>query len=101
MEFVNEASGLESYYFIDKANKGDGGVVFTISIWTKDDWIINGPLSIEIGQIFKIGEDGDKVFSISRPGDVEYNLNDEKLTAEYSSMADQVNKIRTTFKLKN
>ena len=32
-----------SYNFIDKANKGYGGVIFTITIWTKEDWLKNGP----------------------------------------------------------
>jgi hypothetical protein len=100
-DIVNEASGTDNYNFIDKANKGYGGVVFTISIWTKDEWNKNGPSAIEIGQIYKIGEDGDEVFTLSRPGDVEYDPHDEKLTAEYSSMSDQTNKIKTTFKLNN
>jgi hypothetical protein len=98
---VDEASGTDNYQFIDKANKGWGGVIFTISIWTKEDWLKKGPTAIEIGQIYKIGEDGDKVFTLSRPGDVEYDPHDEKLTAEYSSMSDQTNKIKTTFKLNN
>jgi hypothetical protein len=101
VETLNEASGTENINFIDKVNKGHGGVVFTIHIWTRMDWIENGPSAVGIGKMYKIGEVGDKVFTLSRPGDVEYDLNDQKLTAEYASMADQVNKIRTTFKLKN
>jgi hypothetical protein len=97
----SEAWSPDSYNFIDKANKGYGGVIFTITIWTKEDWIKNGPSLIEVGQIYKIGEDGDKVFTLSPPGDVEYDPHDEKLTAEYSSMADHINTIKTTFKLKN
>ena len=101
MDIVNEAMGTDNYNFIDKANKGWGGVVFTISIWTKDDWIKNGPTAIGIGRIYKIGEDEDKVLTLSPPGDVEYDPQDEKLTAEYSSMADHINTIKTTFKLNN
>jgi hypothetical protein len=102
-DIVSEASGTDNYHFIDKANKekGWGGVIFTISIWSKEDWIKNGPTEMGIGQIYKIGEDGDKVFTLSPPGDVEYDVHDEKLKAEYSSMWDQVNKIKTTFKLNN
>jgi hypothetical protein len=100
-DFFNEASGTDNYHFIDKANKGWGGVIFTITIWTKDEWNKYGPSAIEVGQIYKIGEDGDKVFTLSPPGDVEYDPHDEKLKAEYSSMSDQINKIKTTFKPKN
>jgi hypothetical protein len=100
-DFFNEASGTDNYHFIDKANKGWGGVIFTITIWTKDEWNKYGPSAIEVGQIYKIGEDGDKVFTLSPPGDVEYDPHDEKLKAEYSSMSDQINKIKTTFKLNN
>ncbi|GGA14956.1 hypothetical protein GCM10008018_69800 [Paenibacillus marchantiophytorum] len=91
----------DSYNFIDKANKGYGGVIFTITIWTKEDWIKNGPSLIVVGQIYKIGEDGDKVFTLAPPGDVEYNPHDEMLKAEFFSMYDHINTIKTTFKLKN
>jgi len=90
-----------SYNFIDKANKGYGGVIFTITIWSKEDWINNGPSLIGVGQIYKIGEDGDKVFTLAPPGDVEYNPHDEMLKAEFFSMYDHINTIKTTFKLKN
>jgi hypothetical protein len=102
-EMVSESEALssDSYNFIDKANKGYGGVIFTITIWTKEDWIKNGPSLIEVGQIYKIGEDGDKVFTLAPPGDVEYNPHDEMLKAEFYSMYDHINTIKTTFKLKN
>jgi hypothetical protein len=101
MDTVDEASGINSYRFIDKANKEYGGVIFAVSIWTKEDWIKKGPSAVEVGQIYKIGEDEDKVFLLIPPGDVEYDNHDEKLTAEYASMWDHINTIRTTFKLKN
>jgi hypothetical protein len=103
VDTVSPSSNIESFGFIDKANKeaGWGGFVFSVSVWTKEDWIKNGPSAIEVGQIYKIGEDGDKVFTLSRPGDVEYDVHDEKLKAEYSSISDQTNKIKTTFKLNN
>ncbi|TXK71913.1 stalk domain-containing protein [Paenibacillus sp. N3.4] len=102
-EVVNRITeaGTEYLNFIDKANNGYGGVVFTISIWMKDDWIENGPSVREVGQIYKIGEKDDKVFTLSPPGDVEYDPNDEKLTMEYASMSDHINNIKTTFKLIN
>ncbi|MDB5055615.1 MAG: hypothetical protein JWM44_3665, partial [Bacilli bacterium] len=34
-------------------------------------------------------------------GDVNYDPNDHNLTAEYQSMWNHVNKIKTTFRLKN
>lgn len=101
VDTVSSSSIFESFGFIDKANKRYGGMIFSISVWTKEDWIKNGPSAIEVGQIYKIGEDGDKVFILSPPGDVEYDVHDEKLKAEYLSMSDQINKIKTSFKLNN
>lgn len=101
VDTVSSSSIFESFGFIDKANKRYGGMIFSISVWTKEDWIKNGPSAIEVGQIYKIGEDGDKVFTLSPPGDVEYDVHDEKLKAEYLSMSDQINKIKTSFKLNN
>lgn len=100
-EKVIESEGFraDNYNFIDKANKGYGGVVFTITVWTKEDWLKNGPSLIGVGQIYKIGEDGDKVFTLAPPGDVEYNPHDEMLKAEFFSMYDHINTIKTTFKL--
>ncbi|WP_261305969.1 copper amine oxidase N-terminal domain-containing protein [Paenibacillus andongensis] len=101
VDTVSSSSIFESFGFIDKANIRYGGMIFSISVWTKEDWIKNGPSAIEVGQIYKIGEDGDKVFTLSPPGDVEYDVHDEKLKAEYLSMSDQINKIKTSFKLNN
>jgi hypothetical protein len=101
VEAVNEVSGTERLDFIDTANKEYAGVIFSILIWSKEDWKINSPSMIEIGQIYKIGEDGNKVFTLNPPGDVNYNPNDAELTATYQSMSKQINQIRTTFKLIN
>jgi hypothetical protein len=98
---VSSSSSFEIIGFIDTANKGFGGMIFTISVWTKEDWIKNGPSAIEVGQTYIIGEAGDKIFTISPPGDVEYDVHDEKLKAEYLSMSDHINKIKTSFKLNN
>lgn len=103
VDTVSPSSIFESFGFFDKANKeaGWGGLVFSISVWTKEDWIKNGPSAIGVGQIYKIGEAGDKVFTLAPPGDVEYNPHDEMLKAEFFSMYDHINTIKTTFKLKN
>jgi hypothetical protein len=94
---------MESIDFIDIANKGAGwgGVLFTIQIWSKDKWSTDGVIAKQNIQISKIGEKGDKIFSLSTPSDVNYNVNDEKLKAEYASMWDHINTIKTTFKIKN
>jgi hypothetical protein len=103
VDTVFEASNMESIDFIDIANKGAGwgGVLFTIQIWSKDKWSTDGVIAKQNIQISKIGEKGDKIFSLSTPSDVNYNVNDEKLKAEYASMWDHINTIKTTFKIKN
>ncbi|WP_442600611.1 stalk domain-containing protein [Paenibacillus sp. KN14-4R] len=101
---ISKASGslVGNINFIDKANKSvGGGVIFSISVWTKADWLTNGPDAMGIGYMHKIGEQGDKVFTISTPGDVQYDPSDSKLTEEYLAMSAYVNTIRTSFKLTN
>ncbi|WP_282936144.1 stalk domain-containing protein [Paenibacillus sp. RC67] len=97
VEATDEASKFESISFIDIANKEYGGVVFSIGIWSKEDWSQKGQTAMEVGHISKIGERGDKVFTISTPGDVQYDPHNEKLTAEYTSMLHYVNTIKTSF----
>lgn len=91
--------GANIINFIDIANKGEGGVLFTIHIWSKDKWSTDGLIAKQNIQISKIGEKDDKVFLLSTPSDVNYNVNDEKLKAEYASMWDHINTIKTTFKI--
>jgi hypothetical protein len=103
VDTVIEAPNIENIDFINIANKdaGSGGVLFTIQIWSKDKWSTVGEEAKKHIQISKIGEKGDKIFSLSTPSDVNYNVNDEKLKAEYASMWDRINTIKTTFKIKN
>ena len=42
-ELVDESMQHANYQFINKANKEYGGIVFTISVWTKEIWLENGP----------------------------------------------------------
>ncbi|CAN7483863.1 stalk domain-containing protein [Paenibacillus sp. LjRoot153] len=96
-ERKDEESERLNFLFINKANKAFGGVLFSISVWTKEDWLANGSTTKGIGQLYKLGEDADHVFLLFPPGDVEYNPHDEKLTAEFISMTDQISKIRRSF----
>ncbi|CAN7535889.1 stalk domain-containing protein [Paenibacillus sp. LjRoot56] len=98
VERKDDESERVNYLFINKANKAFGGVIFSISIWSKGDWLANGATTKGIGQVYKLGEDADQVFLLFPPGDVEYNPHDEKLTAEFRAMTDQISKIRTSFK---
>lgn len=98
-ERVDEVSQRASFLFFDKANKEYGGVLFSISVWMKEDWAQNGPTTQGITQVYKLGEDADRVFVLFPPGDVEYNVQDEKLTASYLAMTDQISKIRRSFRI--
>ncbi|MDB5054812.1 MAG: Copper amine oxidase N-terminal protein [Bacilli bacterium] len=95
--------GTDFINFIDKANKdaGWGGLLFTIQEWSKERWNTDGVEEAKNYQISKIGENGDKIFTLSTPSDVNYNVNDEKMKAEYASMWSHINTIKTTFKIKN
>ncbi|CAH1203749.1 hypothetical protein PAECIP111891_02413 [Paenibacillus allorhizoplanae] len=98
VEQKDEESERNNFLFINQANKAFGGVIFSISIWSKGDWLATGATTKGIGQVYKLGEDADHVFLLFPPGDVEYNPNDEKLTAEFHAMVDQISEIRTSFK---
>ncbi|MDR6552659.1 stalk domain-containing protein [Paenibacillus qinlingensis] len=98
-ERLDEASERVNFLFIHKANSAFGGVVFSISVWTKEDWLANGPTAKGVGQLYKIREDEKHVFLLIPPGDVEYNPHDDTLKAEFKAMTDQISKIRTSFKL--
>ncbi|MEK4511160.1 hypothetical protein EJP82_02550 [Paenibacillus anaericanus] len=93
-------SGKENIDFIDKANHEFGGVVFTIQVWPKAKWNADGKTTAEMVPLFKIGEKGDQVFTLTTPTDVQYDLNDVKLSEEYKNMHDYINTIKTSFKLK-
>ncbi|NQX64245.1 stalk domain-containing protein [Paenibacillus qinlingensis] len=97
-ERSDEASERVNYLFINKANKAFGGVLYSISVWTKEDWLANGATTKGIVQIYKLGEDADHVYLLFPPGDVEYNPHDEKLTAEFRLMTNQISTIRRSFK---
>ncbi|WP_248925161.1 hypothetical protein [Paenibacillus hamazuiensis] len=99
-EQMDGGSQTGSIHFIDTANKRFGRVIFTITIWNKEDWEANAQTAAGIGYIVKIGERGDKVFTLSKPGDVEYDPEDMKLGAEYASMRKYVGTIQTSFKIK-
>jgi hypothetical protein len=98
---VIETSNMDSFSFIDKANKAYSGYLFGINVWNKADWAKSASTALEMGHTFFLGEKGDKVFTLSTPGDVNYDPHDAKLTAEYASMSDHINIIKTTFKFKN
>jgi hypothetical protein len=90
-------SRADGFAFIDKANTVYSGFVFGITVWNKEDWEISAPSSHDVGYIVELGRKGDKVFTLSTPGDVNYDPNDAKLTEEYASMRKDVDDILTTF----
>jgi hypothetical protein len=94
--------GTDYISFINIANKaaGWGGGLFSIQIWSKEKWNTDGLILKQNIHISKIGNRGNEIFTLSTPTDVNYNVNDEKLKAEYATMWDHINTIKTTFKIK-
>ncbi|OCT13670.1 hypothetical protein A8709_18965 [Paenibacillus pectinilyticus] len=97
-EMLENESNTANIHFYDRANLQYGGILFSISIWTKSDWINNGPTAKSIARLYILGEDEDRVFVMSLPGDVQFNPHDAQLTAGYKEMSDQIGKIRTSLK---
>jgi hypothetical protein len=94
------AFGGEGVAFIDKANKAYSGYLFGISLWNKAAWAVSESTALAMGHTFKLGEEGDTVFTLSTPGDVNYDPHNEKLTAEYASMHIDIKNIQATFQIK-
>lgn len=95
----DDSSKTEAFTFVNTANQVYGGDVFTVLVWSKQAWREAGPSMKEVGRIWKIGEQGDKIFTLNPPGDVQYNPEDKALTAEYKRMSSYIDQIRTSFKL--
>jgi hypothetical protein len=85
--------------FFSKANQ-PGGELFNIQVWEKEKWNKDGDELIKLIHISKIAEQGDTVYTINTPTDVQYDNQDEKKKTQYLSMADDINSIKASFKLK-
>lgn len=98
-EKINNDSGSEYFQFQHQPSiQKSGGNLFTIGVVSQQYWKEQGSNLIEVGQIWKIGEKGDKVFTLSKPGDVQYDPEDEKMAEEYISMSKYINTIKTSLK---
>jgi hypothetical protein len=95
--------GTENVEFFNLANKTAGGLLFSVQIMPKEDWIKNGEEMISIigTHVSKIGEKGDQVFLMITPTDVQFALNDEKVKAEYDSMFNDIESIKASFHMNN
>jgi hypothetical protein len=93
VDTVIEANNVENIDFIYKASKGYGGVLFTISIWSKAD----AEDAAKHIQVSTLGEKGNKVFSLSTPSDVQIDPKDDKMKTEYQSMWNDIKTIKATF----
>lgn len=95
----------DSIHFISKANnnipkeQGFTGLLFTIRIWSKEQWARQEEEVKGLIRIGKVGERGNEIFTLNTPSDVQYDPNNEKLTAQYISMSDYINTIKTSFKI--
>ncbi|NRF89846.1 hypothetical protein HQN89_02175 [Paenibacillus frigoriresistens] len=94
-DVVENGDGLR---FIYKANKT--GTLFLITIWSKEKWSTDGLELAKNIHISKIGEKGDKVYTLSTPTDVQVDPSDKKMTADYASMWEDIEGIKATFEFK-
>jgi hypothetical protein len=86
--------------FSSKINKQTGGQLFNIKIWTKEKWNADSEELIKLIHISKVGEREDTVFTFDTPTDVQYNAEDQTKKAEYLSMSNDIDVIKTSFRLK-
>jgi hypothetical protein len=96
-DVVETESGIK---FLNKANKLGGGELFNIGIWSKEKWSAEGDELTKTIHISKIGEKGDKIFTVNTPTDVQYISDDDNKKKEYLSMSNDIENIKATFELK-
>jgi len=88
---ADERSDGVSFIDVRNADAGYGGFIFGIAVSndrSPEEW--TGVL---------LAQNGGKYYYITTPSDVEYAYDDAKLTAEYTSMQQDVDSIKATFKL--
>jgi hypothetical protein len=83
--------------FRSKSNLSWGGVVFQIRAWDKAEWEKDGEEMMKMTHIVKVGEQGNTVFSLSTPSDVQSDINNPEKKQEYSSMHADIPLIQPSF----
>lgn len=85
--------------FSDKWN-GLAGQLFTVEVWSRAKWELEGAELMKLVHITKIGETRDTVYTFQTPSDVQHVQDDEGKKQQYLSMFNDVESIRRSFKLK-
>ncbi|MFC7680363.1 hypothetical protein [Paenibacillus sp. GCM10028914] len=88
-------------HFANEANNkaGIGGIVFTVSVFTEEKWAQEGEELMSAIRIEEVGRSDGKVYTMNTPTDVQYSSSDKKLEEQYMDMSEDVNGIKSTFKL--
>lgn len=97
------SSNVENLHFVNVANEKEfGGILFTIQVMPKQEWLADKEtaMSMRAGHIFEVGEKDKRTYLLVTPSDVQFAVNDQNLKAEYQSMFNDVENIKTTFKCK-
>ncbi len=80
----------EAYEFIQTANKAFGGNLFTLTIWPAEVWSAQEEDVVKAMRVEKIGEMGNRIFTIRTASDVQYNVEDTQLKNAYLSLAKDI-----------
>lgn len=80
----------ETYDFIHTPNKAFGGNLFAITVWPVEEWSIQEEDVVKAMRVEKIGEMGNRIFTIRTASDVQYNVEDIHLKSEYLSLAKDI-----------
>jgi len=80
--------------------KNGGGTLFQITVFdkSKEGWDVQWKGTNEAVGLKKLYEDDKVIVGFSTPTDVQYSLDDKKLSSEYMKMENDVFKIADTFK---
>jgi hypothetical protein len=77
------------------------GILFTVSVWTKQYWNVNGEDIIRNVHASKVGVDDSNVYVFLTPTDVQYDPSDLKARTDYEMMFNDVAKIKSSFEMYN
>lgn len=95
--FTEETNDIVNIHHKATWQKNGTGTLFTIWRFTKDKWNTEGKSLQDIIGLQKIYENNQAVFGFSCPTDVQYDIENKKLSEEYQQMEKEVNNIIRTF----
>lgn len=96
---IPSAPHLHNFDFINKHSKY-GGIIFTITVWPKDEWQTDRKFIIaDVPVVKELGEFKDNIYIFHKPTDAQYDVEDATDVQIYNMMNQSAKTIPLTFEL--